>query len=258
MGQVARNALKGYTFQHYIFTLFVAKMDVERKIKKIESETIISGNFDDLYIEADENYRIQVKNYPSTTLDDIVITKDSVRIKGNSNDYNQDENNIVIINTDQIDTDSEFMGFPAKKVNGIVIIPLTPFDVQDLLDEMFSTESREIQIIQFAFSLITSSNFVINEEELPKMIRMSLDLNDRTILIREPLESVGKGILWIYGKPGVGKSHYVEELIQKYNDAIVYRFWTGSQDERLMKRLQFDTFLNDVALGIQGVIPSKN
>lgn len=250
MGQVARNSLKGYTFQHYIFTLFVAKMDVERKIKKIESETIISGNFDDLYLEANENYRIQVKNYPNTTLDDIVITRDSVRIKGNSNDYNQDENNIVIINTDQINTDSEFMGFPARKVNGIVIIPLTPFDVQDLLDEMFSTESREIQIIQFAFSMITSSNFVIYEEELPKVIRMSLDLSDRTILIREPLDSVEKGILWIYGKPGVGKSHYVEELIQKYNDAIVYRFWTGSQDERLMKRLQFDAFLDDVALGI--------
>ncbi|MNW47236.1 hypothetical protein D3C74_245610 [compost metagenome] len=250
MGQVARNALKGYTFQHYIFTLFVAKMDVERKIKKIESEAIISGNFDDLYIEANENYRIQVKNYPSTTLDDIVITSDTVRIKGNSNDYNQEENNIVIINTDQIDTDSEFMGFPARKINGIVIIPLTPLDVQDLLDEMFSTESREIQIIQFAFSMVTSSNFVVNEEELPKVIRMSLDLRDRTILIREPLDSVEKGILWIYGKPGVGKSHYVEELIQKYNDAIVYRFWTGSQDERLMKRLQFDVFLDDVALGI--------
>ena len=25
MGKVARNALKGYTFQHYIFTLFQAK-----------------------------------------------------------------------------------------------------------------------------------------------------------------------------------------------------------------------------------------
>ncbi|MFP3490921.1 hypothetical protein R0K20_25375, partial [Staphylococcus sp. SIMBA_130] len=59
-----------------------------------------------------------------------------------------------------------------------------------------------------------------------------------------------KGVLWIYGKPGVGKSHYVEELIQKYNDAIVYRFWTGSQDERLVKRLHFDAFLDDVALGI--------
>jgi hypothetical protein len=185
MGQVARNALKGYTFQHYIFTLFVAKMDVERKIKKIESEAIISGNFDDLYIEANENYRIQVKNYPSTTLDDIVITSDSVRIKGNSNDYNQEENNIVIINTDQIDTDSEFMGFPARKINGIVIIPLTPLDVQDLLDEMFSTESREIQIIQFAFSMVTSSNFVVNEGELPKVIRMSgLSTVNQTTFLR--------------------------------------------------------------------------
>lgn len=250
MGQVARNALKGYTFQHYIFTLFVAKMDVERNIKKIESEAVISGNFDDLYIEANENYRIQVKNYPNTKLDDIVITGDNVRIKGNSNNYNQNENNIVIINTDQIPTDSEFMGFPATQVNGIVIIPLTPNYVQELLDEMFSTESREIQIIQFAFSLITSSNFIINEEELPKVIRMSLDLSKKTVLIRKPLDTVAKGILWIYGKPGVGKSHYVEELIQKYNDAIVYRFWTGAQDERLMKRLQFDAFLDDVALAV--------
>lgn len=54
MGKVARNALKGYTFQHYIFTLFLAKMDSDRAIKKIESEAITDGNFDDLYIEANE------------------------------------------------------------------------------------------------------------------------------------------------------------------------------------------------------------
>lgn len=58
MGQVARNSLEDYTFQHYTFTLFVAKTDVERNIEKIELEVIISGNFDDLYIEANENYRI--------------------------------------------------------------------------------------------------------------------------------------------------------------------------------------------------------
>lgn len=81
MGKVARNALKGYTFQHYIFTLFLAKMDSDRAIKKIESEAITDGNFDDLYIEANENYRIQVKNYPNTKLDDIVITGDSVLLK---------------------------------------------------------------------------------------------------------------------------------------------------------------------------------
>lgn len=82
MGKVARNALKGYTFQHYIFTLFLAKMDSDRAIKKIESEAVTDGNFDDLYIEANENYRIQVKNYPNTKLDDIVITGDCVRING--------------------------------------------------------------------------------------------------------------------------------------------------------------------------------
>jgi len=250
MGQAARNALKGYTFQHYIFTLFVAKMDVERKIKKIESEAITTGNFDDLYLESNKNYRIQVKNYPGTSLDDISISKDSFRIKGNSNVYNQLENNIVIINTDQIITNSEFLGLPAIIINKIVIIPLTPSDVQNLLDEMFSTESREVQIIQYAFSLTTSSNFVILIEDLPKVIRMSVDLSDKTILIREPLESIETGILWISGKPGVGKSHYVEELIQKYDNAIVYRFWTGSQDERLMKRLQFDAFLDDIAVAI--------
>lgn len=70
MGKVTRNALKGYTFQHYILTLFLAKMDCDRAIKKIESEAITDGNFDDLYIEANESYRIQVKNYPNTKLDD--------------------------------------------------------------------------------------------------------------------------------------------------------------------------------------------
>ena len=248
MGKVARNALKGYTFQHYIFTLFLAKMDSERIIKKIESEAITDANFDDLYIEANKNYRVQVKNYPNTKLDDILISGDSVKIKGNSNDYNQEENNVLIINTDQIQTDSDFMGFQSTIINGIIIVPLTPNKVQELLDEMFSTESREIQIIQFAFSLISSSRFEINEEELPKVIRMSLDLSEKTVLIRKPIDTVKKGILWIYGKPGVGKSHYVEELIQKYSDAIVYRFWTDPQDERLTKRLQFDTFLDDVAL----------
>lgn len=250
MGKVARNALKGYTFQHYIFTLFLAKMDSERVIKKIEAESITDGNFDDLYIETDKNYRIQVKNFPNTKLEDILITEDIVRINGNQNKYSKEDNNILVINTDQIQTDSEFMGFPSIVVNNIVIIPLTSNIVQDLLDNMFSTESREIQIIKLAFSLITSSCFEINEEQLPKVIRMSFDLSEKTILIREPLNNVKKGILWIVGKPGVGKSHYVEELIQKYHDAIVYRFWTRSQDECLMKRLQFNVFLDDLALAV--------
>lgn len=246
----ARSALKGYTFQQYIFTLFLAKMDCDRLIKKIEVEAITESKFDDLYIIANENYRVQVKNYSNSKLSDIHITEDNVRIKGNSNSYNKDENNILIINTDKIKTDTEFMGLPSKVIDKIIIIPITSEKVQELLDQMFSSECRELQIINFAFFIINSSKFEIEINELPDIIRMSLDLNEKTILIREPLEVLERGILWIKGKPGIGKSHYVNELIKKHKDAVVYRFWTGSQDEMLTKRLQYQTFIDDLALAV--------
>lgn len=58
MTKPVRNALKGYTFQQYIFTLFLAKMDCDRLIRKIEVEAITDSKFDDLYIIANENYRV--------------------------------------------------------------------------------------------------------------------------------------------------------------------------------------------------------
>lgn len=84
--KLARSSLKGYTFQNYVFTLFLAKMDVERKIIRIESEAIGTKQFDDLYVKMDDEvvYRIQVKNYPDTKIDDIIITEGVVKIKTNS------------------------------------------------------------------------------------------------------------------------------------------------------------------------------
>lgn len=63
-----RNGFKGYTYQQYIFTLFFAKMDTERKIKKIEAESQGTKQFDDLYVEMEDGtrYRIQIKNYPQS------------------------------------------------------------------------------------------------------------------------------------------------------------------------------------------------
>ena len=66
--KVARNSLKGYNYQNYIFTLFLAKMDTERHIIKIESEALDTKQFDDIYIEMDDGFafRIQAKNYAGT------------------------------------------------------------------------------------------------------------------------------------------------------------------------------------------------
>ena len=61
--KVARNSLKGYNYQNYIFTLFLAKMDTERNIVKIESEALDTKQFDDIYIEMNDEtvYRIHEK-----------------------------------------------------------------------------------------------------------------------------------------------------------------------------------------------------
>ncbi len=81
--KVARNSLKGYNYQNYIFTLFLAKMDTERHIIKIESEELDTKQFDDIYIEMDNGiaYRIQAKNYAGTKIDDIVISEHIVKIR---------------------------------------------------------------------------------------------------------------------------------------------------------------------------------
>lgn len=250
MAQITRNSFKGYTFQQQIFTLMLAKMDTDRFIKSIESEADVKENFDDLCIIADKIYRVQVKNYPGVTLDDITITDYIVTIKGNHNNYNKLDNNILIVNTDKIVTDNHFMGFKAKVVNKIIIIPLTSDKVCEELDEMFSNSLRELQIIEFAYKQTAGARFLTTIENLPPLAKMPTNLEQNTIIIREPLSEIDIGITWIIGKPGVGKSHYVNELIEKYKEAIVYRLWIGAQDDNLRRRLSFDIFLNEIAMKV--------
>ena len=57
-------------------------------------------------------------------------------------------------------------------------------------------------------------------------------------------------ITFIEGKPGVGKSHFVDEICDKYPDAIVYRFWIGSQDPHKNRRLRFETFMSELGIKV--------
>ena len=247
----ARNALKGYVYQQYIFTLFLAKMDVENEIICMENEAVDAKNFDDLYIKKNDiSYRVQIKNYKDAKIEDISITDHIFTICQNNNEYDPLENNIVVINTKLIETNTKFMGLNAVVINGITILPLDEKAVEEALDNMFRTESRELQIIRFAYNLTSNAKFVVTPDILPDLIRITTDLENKTILIREPLTVVSQGITHIIGKPGVGKSHYVNELIDKYNEAIVYRFWISSQDRYLRDRLAFDRFLDDIGVAV--------
>ena len=252
MAQVARNAFKGYVYQSYVTTLFVAKMDADREIKQIEAETIVDHNFDDLNIQTDKNYYLQIKDYPGTTLDDITISGKEVTIKNANCKFKDDNINILIVNTDLIKTDDKIFDLPCTKKDDIYIVPLTTDTICEYLDNMFCDEHRELQIIHFSLKRISDERFKTSIDDLPEIVRIKHDLNRKTIILRQPLDPWEKGITCIIGKPGVGKSHYVKELTEMYSDAIVYRFWTDSQDERLKDRLQFSSFINDVALSVFG------
>lgn len=250
MGKIARNALKGYTYQNYVLTLFFAKMDTDRNISKIESEALETKQFDDIYLEeiSGSTYRIQAKNYPKATLEDIIVTQHTVSICNNQNAYESADNNVLFVNSNKIPTDTFFMGFPATVKENITIIPMTEEAITIALDDMFQQESRELQIIQKAYEFTCSQKFVITMSDLPKVILLSTDLQERTILLRPIPDNFTPGITYIVGKPGVGKSHYVEELKNKYTDSIIYRFWIGPHDENLIPRLHFDNFLNELGI----------
>ena len=80
-----------------------------------------------------------------------------------------------------------------------------------------------------------------------KMRKEAKALLDKLGVELDPDAMVGS-LNYIIGKPGVGKSHYVEELTKVHNDAIVYRFWVSAHDEHLRHRLQYDAFLTDIGL----------
>lgn len=68
--------------------------------------------------------------------------------------------------------------------------------------------------------------------------------------LREVPSQFERTITFIEGKPGVGKSHFVDEICDNYPDAIVYRFWIGSQDPHKNRRLRFETFMSELGIKV--------
>lgn len=257
MGEVARRALKGYSYQQSVFALFLSIMDTERCITKITAEALDTKDFDDIYLECipngkeiGETYRIQVKNYPDTAVKNISITDHYLTIKGNANEFVPTDNNIFVVNTTQIAGTESFMGLPCTRLKDIIIIPLTPEQIAYRMDNMFCSEAREIQIIHKADDVVQNAKFEISVDELPNLIEMSTDLENRTVLLRKVPNHFEHAITFIEGKPGVGKSHFVNEICEKHPDAIVYRFWTGSQDPNINRRIRFEVFISELGIKV--------
>ena len=214
MGVTPRNAIKGYSYQQSIFILFLALMDTERKISKITVEATDTKHFDDVYLEdvlcedsKRKSYRIQVKNYPGTTLSDVIVTDNYVTVKNNKNDYAALDNNVLVINSNLIKTTSTFMGLPCTQKDNIIIIPMTPEQCAEQIDNMFNSDARALQIIHKADDITQNAKFEIAVEELPEVIQMSVDLENETVLLRKVPKEFSHEIILIEGKPEIGRAH---------------------------------------------------
>ena len=253
MAVVARNAYKGYTYQEYIHLFFTALMDTEKKIAEIEAEIISEHNFDDLYIlfKDQTKYFVQIKNYPQTELSDISISDDEITIGTNKSKFANNAINIVIINTSLInETNAMVLGLPCVKKDNVYIIPLTSERIGELLNDMYADSNRQNIIAAFLKNRISNAEFTLKIHELPPLNRISIELDDTTVLLRNVFDEINVGIQFVVGKPGVGKSHYVNELIHKFSNSIIYRFWINSQDPQKQDRLNYKTFLKDLAIAV--------
>lgn len=71
----AKNSLKGYVYQVNVLNAFVAKMDLKRNIKNIESEAEVEHEFDDMLVidENDNIFCFQVKDYEKFDINKVTI-----------------------------------------------------------------------------------------------------------------------------------------------------------------------------------------
>jgi len=142
------------------------------------------------------------------------------------------------------------MGLSCIKLKDIIIIPLTPEQIAEKMDDLFCSEARELQIIHAANDIVQNAKFDISVEELPPLIEMSIALEHETVILRKELHPFAHAITYVEGKPGVGKSHFVNEIYEECPDAVVYRFWIGSQDPNKNERICFNTFITELGIKV--------
>ena len=111
----AKNSLKGYVYQVNVLNAFVAKMDLKRNVKNIESEAEVEHEFDDMVVidENDNIFCFQVKDYEKFDINKVTIEDEIVKIvAGNtrsSSKFDPTFINGLIVNKD-FECDSDILG----------------------------------------------------------------------------------------------------------------------------------------------------
>lgn len=244
----SKNAFLGYTYQQCITYLLLVKMDTERQIDKLEIEATINNNFDDINLSiSDDIYFCQIKDIDNIKLNDLTIDKNLITIKGKVHKLSENINILFFKHIYIENSNSTILGLPAYQQGNLFIISLSRYESINIIENTYEHhQNRESVIRQFFNLKLDNRNLIINKEELPAIDIYNIQLLEKTINVGKKLLELDD-ILFIEGKPGVGKSHLVNCLSEEYEDSLVYRFWVSNQDKDYDSRLLFCNFITNIS-----------
>lgn len=240
-------AFIGYSYQWLAASLLLAKMDSERNIDLMEIEADVPNNFDDVKIKCGSDYYFfQIKDMDKMTLDKLLVSGNEISIKGKAHKLS-DHKNIIIFKQIEIQPNCQILGMPAYNFSGVYIISMSRTEMIENIHEFYALDENRKNIIEYFFNGKLDQRILkISREHLPSISLYSTELLEATVDVARESLSV-KNILLIEGKPGVGKSHFVQTIADQYPNNILYRFWTSSQDKDYDKRLKYENFLGELS-----------
>ncbi|MBF6643867.1 MULTISPECIES: hypothetical protein [Chryseobacterium] len=241
-----RNAYSGYTYQKHITQLLLSIMDVERNISRIEIEAKVDNNFDDLLVSINnEEYSFQIKDFENVKLNQLVIENENLIIKGKAHKLSKGKN-IVFFKHIEIIPNAKVLDFDCLKNGNLYIISMSRADTDLFIDDLYRGNlNRKYEIENYLSETLDKRIWLIERSDLPSLKTYTTDLQQESVKINHPLVEFEK-LLLIEGKPGVGKSHFVNSLVEIYPLNILYRFWVGNQESDYLERLKFQNFLQDL------------
>lgn len=254
------NALKGYNFQGTIYCYLLCLMDLEREIIELNAEVSVDNNFDDIFIKTqDDSFYLQVKNYKDVTFDKIKVNETKISITGHSpinikskEGYN---NSILVLRNLTIPKEkinAKIFGIDCVKINSCYIVGYFDREYNQLIRNLYANDERYNNILITADEKLNTGNFRFTIEDLPPLNVFEQKLQEETKIIRKFSIDNKNDVLFIIGKPGVGKSHLVTELEQQniISNIIVERLWISENDKDKSNRLKYSNFIRDISYNL--------
>lgn len=224
----------------------LALMDVQREIYDIEIEADVEHKFDDLVINNTDGTKIycQMKDFKEVKSSDITVSDGVAKIKSSPHSIAASKN-IIFVKQIELEYNSEIFGLPSYLIDNVYVISLSREEIRVKLEELYEIDLSRIALLESFFEKrFDDRELVISLYDLPTLQIYSNQLVDTTIEVGD-FHISKKNTLFIEGKPGIGKSHLVNNL--KVNgEKIIYRFWISNQDYDYQNRLRYDNFISNL------------